>query len=169
MSLPVPGRNRLPPFIARRAGGTVFLVYWISPADIVVFNYLAGLYGSFGLLRWRDRLKQRQQTVLEDRPDLAGQEAQRGHPVPVFSPPLFKGQVASFTDANPVSTIADFTATIDWGDGTPLTAGTVSQPGGVGHGVRRQRLPYLCRFGRQRRQRGTYAIQVFVVDDGGSR
>ena len=28
--------------------------------------------------------------------------------------------------------IADFTATIDWGDGTPMTAGTVSQPGGVG-------------------------------------
>ena len=31
-----------------------------------------------------------------------------------------------------VRPIADFTATIDWGDGTPLTAGTISQPGGVG-------------------------------------
>jgi hypothetical protein len=53
-------------------------------------------------------------------------------PVPVFAPPVFQGPVASFTDANPISTTADFTATIDWGDGTPPSAGTVSQPGGAG-------------------------------------
>ena len=53
-------------------------------------------------------------------------------PVPVFAPPLFHGPVASFTDANPTRRSADFTATIDWGDGTPMTAGTLSQPGGVG-------------------------------------
>ena len=53
-------------------------------------------------------------------------------PVPVFAPPIFSGQVASFTDANPISTTADFQAEIDWGDGTPKTFGSVSQPGGVG-------------------------------------
>jgi hypothetical protein len=53
-------------------------------------------------------------------------------PVPVFAPPLFNGPVASYTDANPASPIADFAATIDWGDGTDLTAGTISQPGGAG-------------------------------------
>jgi hypothetical protein len=71
-------------------------------------------------------------------------------PVPVFAPPLFNDPVASFTDANPTAPLSDFTATIDWGDGTPITAGTVAQPGGVGTS-------------------GTYPIQVFVVDVGGSR
>ncbi len=51
-------------------------------------------------------------------------------PVPVFSPPLFNGPVATFSDANPLpptgsSSAADFTAMIDWGDGTPMTAGTI--------------------------------------------
>ncbi len=97
-------------------------------------------------------------------------------PVPVFSPPLFSGQVASFTDANPApptgsSTIADFTATIDWGDGTPITAGTISQPGGPN-------TPYIV-SGKHTYAAsgvttgtgtsGTYPIQVFVVDSGGSR
>ena len=40
--------------------------------------------------------------------------------------------VAKFTDANPTSTVDDFTAVIDWGDGTPTTLGTIVQPGGVG-------------------------------------
>jgi trimeric autotransporter adhesin len=37
----------------------------------------------------------------------------------------FQGQVASFTTTDPFATAADFTATINWGDGTPSTAGTV--------------------------------------------
>jgi hypothetical protein len=37
---------------------------------------------------------------------------------------VFQDGVASFTDSNPAATPADFTATIDWGDGTPVTAGT---------------------------------------------
>jgi FG-GAP-like repeat len=36
------------------------------------------------------------------------------------------GQVATFTDGNLADTAGDLTATIDWGDGTPATAGTVS-------------------------------------------
>ena len=40
--------------------------------------------------------------------------------------------VASFTDANAKASSGDFAATIDWGDGTPPSLGTVSQPGGVG-------------------------------------
>ena len=46
----------------------------------------------------------------------------------------FSGAVASFSDADPGATITDYTyVTIDWGDGTPQTAGTVSgeaTPGG---------------------------------------
>jgi hypothetical protein len=37
----------------------------------------------------------------------------------------FQGQVASFTTTDPFATAADFTAMINWGDGTPSTAGTV--------------------------------------------
>ena len=54
------------------------------------------------------------------------------YPVPVYSPPLFKGPVATFLDDNPTGPLSDFTALVDWGDGTPMTAGTISQPGGVG-------------------------------------
>jgi hypothetical protein len=37
----------------------------------------------------------------------------------------FSGQVATFTDVNPSATTGDFTASIDWGDGTS-SAGTIS-------------------------------------------
>ena len=46
-------------------------------------------------------------------------------PIPQFGTPVFSGPVAYFTDGNPVATIADYTATIDWGDGTPPSTGTV--------------------------------------------
>ncbi|MFI5052613.1 MAG: beta strand repeat-containing protein, partial [Acidimicrobiales bacterium] len=88
-------------------------------------------------------------------------------PVPVFAPPLFKGQVATYTDANPTSTIADFKAEIDWGDGTPMTAGTISQPGVAG-------TAYIVSGSHTYADSGVnggtghYAIQVFVVDDDGS-
>jgi hypothetical protein len=56
-------------------------------------------------------------------------------PSPVINPtegvPFF-GQVASFTDANPKAPTSDFTATVDWGDGSPTTTGIITQPGGVG-------------------------------------
>jgi hypothetical protein len=40
--------------------------------------------------------------------------------------------VANFTDANILLPIGAFTASIDWGDGTPNSIGQVTQPGGVG-------------------------------------
>jgi len=44
----------------------------------------------------------------------------------------FTGQLATFTDANASGTASQFTATINWGDGSPSTIGTITQPGGVG-------------------------------------
>ncbi|HJT32261.1 MAG TPA: hypothetical protein VJ783_09485, partial [Pirellulales bacterium] len=38
---------------------------------------------------------------------------------------LANSTIATFTDNTPGDTAGDFTATIDWGDGTPATAGTV--------------------------------------------
>ncbi len=53
-------------------------------------------------------------------------------PVPEFGAPIFTGQVAAFTDANPLAPVSDFHATIDWGDNTAQSAGWVTQPGGPG-------------------------------------
>lgn len=38
---------------------------------------------------------------------------------------LFDGAVATFTDDDPLANPGSFTATIDWGDGSPATAGTI--------------------------------------------
>jgi hypothetical protein len=57
--------------------------------------------------------------------DLSGHTITEGIP--------FSTVVAVFTDANPTGTVSDFNyATIDWGDGSPMSNGTVIQPGGVG-------------------------------------
>ena len=46
---------------------------------------------------------------------------------------VFSGPVASFTNSNPTATTAEYTnVTIYWGDGSPASAGTVTQPGGPG-------------------------------------
>jgi hypothetical protein len=42
----------------------------------------------------------------------------------------FTGTVASFTDANPLGTVSDFTAVISWGDGT-TSAGTITSSNGT--------------------------------------
>ncbi len=89
-------------------------------------------------------------------------------PIPEFAPPLFHGPVASFTDANPTAPLSDFTATIDWGDGTPMTAGTLSQPGGVGTAFIVSGS-YTYADSGVNGGTGHYAIQVFVSDVGGSR
>jgi large repetitive protein len=41
----------------------------------------------------------------------------------------FQGTVATFTDTDPGGTAADYTATIDWGDGSPPDQGTISAQG----------------------------------------
>lgn len=46
----------------------------------------------------------------------------------------FSGQTASFTDTNSSSTASEYSATIDWGDGT-TTSGTVSGPTGGPYAV----------------------------------
>jgi hypothetical protein len=54
-------------------------------------------------------------------------------PVPAAQPkgtPLAGVVVGSFFDGNSFALPADFTATIDWGDGSPLILGTIAQPNG---------------------------------------
>jgi PKD repeat protein len=89
-------------------------------------------------------------------------------PVPVFAPPIFSGAVATFTDSNATSTVADFKADIDWGDGTPHTPGTISQPGGPGTAFTVSGSHTYADSGVNGGS-ATFAIQVFVVDDDGEQ
>jgi len=56
----------------------------------------------------------------------AGATVITAFPVDFSSPEQsdFNGAVATFTDDNPAAGVGDFTATIDWGDGSPVTAAT---------------------------------------------
>jgi len=39
--------------------------------------------------------------------------------------------IVTFTDANSLASAGAFTVSIDWGDGSPMSAGTVTQAGGI--------------------------------------
>ena len=56
--------------------------------------------------------------------------------------------VGTFTDANATAPATDFTATIDWGDGTAPTSGNHHTARRRGHGVQRERPAYLCQTGQ---------------------
>ena len=71
----------------------------------------------------------------------------------------FTATVGSFTDANPGSTITDFTASIDWGDGTSSSGGTVSGPTGG---------PFTVTGTHTYTEEGSYPLTVSVLDDGGA-
>jgi large repetitive protein len=90
-------------------------------------------------------------------------------PVPVFNLPVFNGPVASFTDANPGAAVSDFSALIDWGDGTPMTAGKVSAlVGELGTEFIVSGKHTYADSGEDGNP-GTFPIQVFIVDEGGAR
>jgi hypothetical protein len=75
-------------------------------------------------------------------------------------------QVATFTDANPKATLSDFTATIDWGDNTTPTTGTITQPVGVGTAL----LVFGSHTYAEETALGTpYTITVSITDAGGSK
>jgi len=81
---------------------------------------------------------------------------------PSMSALAFNSSVATFTDGNPGATTADFKATINWGDGSTPTTGTVTGPtSGVFTVSGNHTYPNNGTF-------TSYAISVSVTDDGGS-
>ena len=69
----------------------------------------------------------------------------------------FSGTTATFTDANPTATLADFAATINWGDGS-TSAGVISAAGSG----------FVVRGTHSYAQTGSFTIKTTIADDGGS-
>ena len=75
----------------------------------------------------------------------------------------FQGQdqtVASFIDADPTAVVGNFVATIDWGDGTQVDTGNITQPGGPG-------TPFFVDFMHSYNNAGTFTVHVHILDTGG--
>jgi hypothetical protein len=67
--------------------------------------------------------------------------------------------VATFTDANPLATASDFTANVNWGDGSPVATGTVAGPTGG---------PFTVTAAHVFTAPGTDTVSVGITDKGGS-
>jgi YVTN family beta-propeller protein len=67
----------------------------------------------------------------------------------------FTGTVATFSDPDPASTAGEYSATIDWGDSTPTTPGTISGPTGG---------PFTVSGTHMYAEQGTYAVTVVITD-----
>jgi hypothetical protein len=70
----------------------------------------------------------------------------------------FTETVATFTDANPTADVADFTATIDWGDGQATSGAISAEPGGG----------FAVEGSHSYKHKGYFSVTVDVQDVGGS-
>ena len=85
-----------------------------------------------------------------------------GQPVLIWpnpSPPAPNNVVATFTDANPFGLLSDLSATINWGDGTPVTPGVVSGPTGG---------PFTVSGAHDYVDLGLHTVTAKLISKGGS-
>ena len=75
----------------------------------------------------------------------------------------FSGVVATFSDADPGAALADYTASIDWGDGTAPTPGTIVGTGGP-NGV-----TFSVSGTHTYAEEGAFAVVATISDAGGSK
>lgn len=66
--------------------------------------------------------------------------------------------LATFTDGNPTAPLSDFTATVDWGDGSAVTGGAISQSGST----------FTVTGTHTYLSHGSFTISIIVTDVGGS-
>jgi hypothetical protein len=90
----------------------------------------------------------------------AGVVLSRDHGQLIAGKPVGPAPVATFTDANPTGTVSDFTASIDWGDSTLPTTGTITADPAGG---------FVVMGDHTYASRGDYEITVVVTDAGGSQ
>jgi hypothetical protein len=77
-----------------------------------------------------------------------------GSPVSAFEGAPFSGAVATVTDLDSAATASEYTATIDWGDGSPAGTGTVSGGGGS----------FTVSGGHTYAEEGSYTITTTLTD-----
>ncbi len=70
------------------------------------------------------------------------------------------GVAATFTDADPAGQVSDYTATVNWGDGTTSTVKVVKNPLGKG---------FVLAADHSYTNAGTYTLTLTVTDQGGSQ
>jgi PKD repeat protein len=80
--------------------------------------------------------------------------ALHGTGVNVKSKPAFNGVVANFTDDDPAGTVSDYTASIDWGDGSK-SSGTIA-------------AGFKVNGSHTYKKSGTYKVTVTIRDAGGA-
>src|SRR5262249_41354612 len=85
----------------------------------------------------------------------------QGVPVRARQKTAFAGSLVTFTDANPGATAGQFRAKITWGDGT-TSDGTV-----VARGATARDATFLVDGSHAYSRKGTFAITVTIVDQGG--
>jgi hypothetical protein len=79
----------------------------------------------------------------------------------------FSGEVVPFIDANPNAPTSDFFATIDWGDGSPSSVGTMTQPNGPGTNFLVSGTHTYANTAGQGTA-GTFPVTVHIVDKDGA-
>jgi len=67
-------------------------------------------------------------------------------------------QLATFTDSNGLAPLSDFISSIDWGDNTPFSGGTIVQNGGQ----------FVISGSHTYAEEGSYSITIQTLDVGGS-
>jgi hypothetical protein len=80
-------------------------------------------------------------------------------PASVFVGAPFNGAVATFTDADPGASPADFTATIDWGDGATTPGATIAADAAGG---------FTVSAGHTYGRAAMFPSRITVLDGGGS-
>jgi hypothetical protein len=75
--------------------------------------------------------------------------------------PLTNVVVASFTDADPGGAVSDYTATINWGDGSGVTSGKIVYNSSTGR--------FDVQGSHTYAMKRTYTITVTITDSGGSK
>lgn len=79
---------------------------------------------------------------------------------PILQGNIINGRIVGFTDENVVSTLDDFTGTIDWDDGKPTSIGNFTQPGGIG-------TDFYIEQHHIYKKNGIYTPTINIIDKGG--